>query len=471
MSKNLKILINFCLYILSFIILCFIGSSGVFALTYTNVAELRDITQQLVSTNYSSGPFTNPINSGYAFSDVLQVDYIISNYNFVANTNYQLESHLTNQQLDNANSYSVQGLNGESCLISYQNSIFQDAYPRWAFQCPHNTNTITISIKNSSNQYLWSGTGIFNWTTALLKSSNTSLSGGSDSTDAIINNQNQNTQDIINNNNSNTDRIIEENNKNFNTEKDCGNIWNEQWENGSFNDNTGQTISNNNKIRSKNYIPIQPNTQYYVSTPITLNAYYYDSNKTFVSANTQSGINGSFSTPNNAYYMMFSTFGSSYNTYLNNIAIFKGNEDTTYCKYGSKVYVNKLDEQKDAINNLNDTINDDNVDENGVVDAFESFNDFLDDNSTITQLITLPITLYTAILNNLNGTCQPFNLGQLYGEDLILPCINISQYLGNSLWTMIDIIISGFAVYAISKKMIKVFNNFSSLREGDVIDD
>ena len=124
-------------------------------------------------------------------------------------------------------------------------------------------------------------------------------------------------------------------------------------------------------------------------------------------------------------------------------------------------------------NNTENTqkIIDDTVDDNSISSAFESFNDYLDDNSTITQLITLPITLYTAILNNLNGSCSPFNLGKLYGEDLILPCINISQYLGNSLWTMIDIIISGFAIYAISKKMIKIFNNFSSLREGDVIDD
>lgn len=128
--------------------------------------------------------------------------------------------------------------------------------------------------------------------------------------------------------------------------------------------------------------------------------------------------------------------------------------------------VEELNEQQEQTNNI---ITDDNVE--GVDGAFEGFNSFLEDNGTITQLITLPITLYSAILNNINGTCKPFNLGNLFGANLSLPCINLGNYLGNTLWTMIDIIISGFAVYFIAKKLVKVFNNVSSMKEGDVIDD
>lgn len=126
---------------------------------------------------------------------------------------------------------------------------------------------------------------------------------------------------------------------------------------------------------------------------------------------------------------------------------------------------------KDSVNNVDDTLKDDNIDNKNVSSTFEEFNSFLDDNSTITQLITLPITLYTAILNNLGTGCQPFSLGSMYGEELVLPCVNIGSYLGSTLWGMIDLIISGFAIYAISKKLIKVFNTFSSMKEGDVIDD
>lgn len=178
---------------------------------------------------------------------------------------------------------------------------------------------------------------------------------------------------------------------------------------------------------------------------------YYDKDKNYINYTRVS----SYTPTSNVSYIRMNSTINNYNGVISH---------TAYC-------LNKLDEQMNAINGVNDSINNDNVDENGIASAFDSFNNYLDDNSTITQLITLPVTLYTAILNNLNGTCQPFNLGKLYGSDLILPCINISQYLGNALWSMIDIIISGFAIYAISKKMIKVFNNFSSLREGDVIDD
>lgn len=130
---------------------------------------------------------------------------------------------------------------------------------------------------------------------------------------------------------------------------------------------------------------------------------------------------------------------------------------------------NKVDQTNENLEDINDTISSDNVDD--FSDTINSFDGFLEENSTITKLITLPVTLYSSILNNINNTCVPFNLGTLYGSPLILPCINIGNYLGASLWGMIDLIISGFAIYSISKKFIKIFNNFSTLREGDVLDD
>lgn len=134
-----------------------------------------------------------------------------------------------------------------------------------------------------------------------------------------------------------------------------------------------------------------------------------------------------------------------------------------------KVVQDKLNETNTSINDMKDALT--NSDVNDVESSFESFEGFLTENSTITQLITMPITLYTSILNGLQSTCQPFNLGNLFGTNLTIPCINIGSYLGTGLWTMIDVIISGFAIFAISKKLIKIFNNFSSMKEGDVIDD
>lgn len=184
-----KLLINYLSYLLCFIFIIFIGVSKVFGLTYIDIGDKADITVVLVSTDYTGAPINVPKNSAYNFYQVTEIDYLVSNYNFEANKNYQLESHLSQQQLTNANYYSVSGANGENCLISYENSIFTGAYPRWAFQCPHATSTITLTIRNSSNEYLWSQgqTNIFTWTSALLKYSNTSLSSGDGNTDTIIN--------------------------------------------------------------------------------------------------------------------------------------------------------------------------------------------------------------------------------------------------------------------------------------------
>lgn len=133
------------------------------------------------------------------------------------------------------------------------------------------------------------------------------------------------------------------------------------------------------------------------------------------------------------------------------------------------IIINQNNQTNQKLDDLNNNITNDNV--SGVEDSFSRFEDFLDDNSTITQLITLPVTLYSSILQGVSNSCSSFNLGSLYGESLVLPCVNIGNYLGSTLWGMIDLIISGFAIYSISKKLIKIFNNFSSMKDGDVIDD
>lgn len=141
-------------------------------------------------------------------------------------------------------------------------------------------------------------------------------------------------------------------------------------------------------------------------------------------------------------------------------------QDVLESNQAIKEQTEKLNQETEK---LNQNITNDNV--GGVENSFESFESFISENSTITQLITMPITLYSSILNGLQSSCQSFVLGKLFGTNLTLPCINIGSYLGSTLWSMIDIIISGFAIFSISKKLIKIFNNFSSMKEGDVIDD
>lgn len=131
--------------------------------------------------------------------------------------------------------------------------------------------------------------------------------------------------------------------------------------------------------------------------------------------------------------------------------------------------INNQSNIKSGIDDINSNINSDNVDDPS--NSINSFKNNLASNGVITQLVTLPVTLFSNVLNSVNGSCSSYNLGSLLGTDLILPCINISNYIGATLWNVIDVLISGFFVYAISRKFIKVFENLSSMKDGDVISD
>lgn len=202
------------------------------------------------------------------------------------------------------------------------------------------------------------------------------------------------------------------------------------------------------------FIKVDSNSKVKILEPYNTNSHicYYDSKKDYLSCIRIGDLaqNQVLTLPKNISYIRF-TIRLSVNKPIVEI-----------CNNGNSSITNSLDD-------LNNNIT--NSDISGVEESFSRFEEFLDENSTITQLITLPVTLYSSILQGVSNSCSPFNLGNLYGENLILPCINIVNYLGSTLWGMIDLIISGFAVYSISKKLIKVFNNFSSMKDGDVIDD
>ena len=104
------------------------------------------------------------------------------------------------------------------------------------------------------------------------------------------------------------------------------NQWDEEWESGYWDDD-GVKKSNDNCIRSKNYIPIIPNTAYNVTPPpnattrgVTFRV--LDSNKNII--NSVSGITAPrvINIPQNGYYAVFSTAAlDAISTYNNDICI------------------------------------------------------------------------------------------------------------------------------------------------------
>ena len=112
---------------------------------------------------------------------------------------------------------------------------------------------------------------------------------------------------------------------------------------------------------------------------------------------------------------------------------------------------------------LNDTLNNSSTDDPN--NDINSMNSKTASNNSITQLLTLPITLFQNVLNNINGSCSAYSLGSLYGTSLTLPCINLESILGSTLWGVIDVLISGLFILSFRKKMVDIFNHMSSLND------
>ena len=113
----------------------------------------------------------------------------------------------------------------------------------------------------------------------------------------------------------------------------CGvNLWDEEWEVGTLDTDTGEPVSSNNTIRSKNFIPCLPNTTYYAKTAgVAMPLFFYDINKNYLSRVTKT--NNTFTTPENAYFIKFRMATDYDTTYNNDISINYPATDTIYHAY------------------------------------------------------------------------------------------------------------------------------------------
>ena len=105
------------------------------------------------------------------------------------------------------------------------------------------------------------------------------------------------------------------------------NIWDEEWEVGTISGSDGQNASDNTRIRSKNYISVMPNTQYYIHG--TMDLFYYDSSKAYI-GNSVGVSNTTFTASAKCRYIRFrcpTTYGTTYN---NDISINYPATDTVY---------------------------------------------------------------------------------------------------------------------------------------------
>lgn len=106
------------------------------------------------------------------------------------------------------------------------------------------------------------------------------------------------------------------------------NQWDEQWELGSIDNDTGQNVTGSSEIRGKNYTQVLPNTEYCftnLKSEKGVRIYWYDSAKKFVSTaytSTASEIRfGTRTSPVNAYYVRIRPTNGYGTTYNNDICI------------------------------------------------------------------------------------------------------------------------------------------------------
>lgn len=126
-----------------------------------------------------------------------------------------------------------------------------------------------------------------------------------------------------------------------------------------------------------------------------------------------------------------------------------------------------IDEQNKTnqkIDSIDDTLNDSSVDSSD--DTINKLKDKIPTNSVISDLILLPVKFLQNFVNALGSSCTKFSLGNLYGTDLFMPCINLETYLGTGIWTTIDLIFSGLFVYSLRKKFIQIYENLTNLTNG-----
>ena len=142
---------------------------------------------------------------------------------------------------------------------------------------------------------------------------------------------------------------------------ECGsNIFNEDFEQGTYNISTGNKTNDPYRIRSVDYICVKPNTTYRFVTPTSILVYYYDADKTFISYD--SGNNSiNLTTPNNCYYLTIAVGYSGYpltpSTYGHDVSINYPSTDTTYHAYngntttiqlGQTVYGGYVEQDKEG---------------------------------------------------------------------------------------------------------------------------
>lgn len=459
MVKNLKYIINRILIGVGIaLLLGFIRGNFFIGVSAKSSSSIEmDYRQSLTTDNY-----TLPLNSSWAnwgWGTLTTTLYISTNSNFNLTTNTELPWFALPRQVSVSSGSEVFVCDIGSA--TYSNDMVYSTNPTYGAFVGNLKNQASYTISCSVNSGLQGINALKFYFGGVDGSGNTVFRIGpyitfttDDDLNSSINNQisndNSNTQNIINNQNSNNEQQID-------SQKVCNVYDNSKIDlDNRFLGGNG-SISSNSNYAISNFIDLQGVISITVLQSFNNSSRYfcfYDKNKTVIScaASNTLVINDTLTVPTDSKYFRFTIYKTS------NVPQFN------ICRNGNQAIAEATNNNTNAINNVNDTLNnDDPVSDSDITSIFD---DLQEDSSTpVSDLLLMPLTLINAYITGFSDTCQEINLGRLYGTYLIIPCINIENHLGSELWGLIDVLFTIFMVYEIGMLLVSCYEGLTSLSD------
>lgn len=443
-----------------FACLCFIISD-----CFVNADTIKFNGTTMTSNNYvvmPSGNRTITFEGTAVYGDIVDFPqyYLLT---ICADNDKITTWHINNSTLSNVNIYDT------SYSCTFPNSTYDGGHIVYIYGSYNSSTACNSSLMNCyhNGSFTLYNPSSSSW--ALLSYQNSKDNISIDYASNSIISQNK---DIINQNNSiinqqqqiinqsqQTEQTIKDN---LNTCRDSINLFNK-------NVLTGGWLSTQNVFYNEftniyavsDFIPVEPNTTY------TLNLYNssglgsagineYNSNQGFISSTAERNTIITFTTSQNTTYIRFTIRQDS----KDKVQLEKGSSFTTYEEYGTQVCTNKLDDANNAINGMNDTLNNDDT-SGATGEASDFFSSFSTETFGLTSIITAPLNLIQSLTSS---TCTALHIPLPYLDNkyIDLPCMtSIYQSTFGSFFTMYQTITFGIIAYWVC---VRVFNQVKDFK-------
>ena len=471
-KRKINLFLHSIEYLLAFGIFFLFGIIHTLALETKTIYSVNNNGTLASANTYNYGYLTGGGTQGIARANVnTTVSGVAYGFNFqfyesvVLSKTYTLVINFMDIDLlktFNSSMVRVATCNGDTCNDNTIVSVVKNNNSGNSNKLTIQFNPITtgsVILVNLGSSQAITGISTFGIKSVTLDSTNQSqdiIDSNTQNSNNIINNQNSNTQDIIDSSASNTEVIVE------NQEKIKNELIEAQYtckvrsitlsnyisiENGRL--NTANVITTNGNYNVTDYIKILPKMPY----SITLNynsgqpgfcVYDKDLNPiNCESYNNRTTID--FTSASTAQYIRLSVHRQS---------------DINITTLGGNICLKDTDENTNAINDLNDSINDDDIG-GATQDGADFILDFDTNTFGLTSIVTAPLNLIQSLTSS---SCSELELPLpfLNNKKLKLPCMTtIYQNTFGSLFTMYQTITFGIIAYWVC---VRIFNQVKDFK-------